>query len=151
MLNLLRWVIFLLFPLPVYIISLSQSSMYKVRVGSLNINDGRDRQKRAVISELVQQRRLDIVFLQETHSDKDNEIDLDLWWKGQYVLTHGTNFSAGVAILFSSGLDVNVISTTKIVTGRTLVVREEIQDISFCFINIYAPNHRSDRSISLGK
>ena len=116
--NLLRWVIFLLFPLPVYIISVSQSSMYKVRVGSLNINGGRDRQKRAVISEMVQQKRLDIVFLQETHSDKDNEIDGGLWWKGQYVLSHGTNFSAGVAILFSSGLDVNVISTTEIVTRQ---------------------------------
>ena len=144
MMNVLHWVIFLLFPLPVYIISLSQSSMYKVRVGSLNINGGRDRQKRAVISEMVQQKRLDIVFLQETHSDKVNEIDWGLWWKGQYVLSHDTNFSAGVAILFSPGLDVNVISTTEIVTGRALVVREEIQDISFCFINIYAPNQGSD-------
>ena len=149
--NVLHWVIFLLFPLPVYIISLSQSSMYKVRVGSLNINVGRDRQKRAVISEMVQQKRLDIVFLQETHSDKDNEIDWGLWWKGQYVLSHGTNFSAGVAILFSPGLDVNVISTTEIVTGRALVVRVEIQDISFCFSNIYAPNQGSDRLISLRK
>ena len=95
---------------------------------------------------MVQQKRLDIVFLQETHSDKDNEIDWGLWWKGQYVLSHGTNFSAGVAILFSPGLDVNVISTTEIVTGRALVVRVEIQDISFCFINIYAPNQGSDRS-----
>ena len=54
--NLLRCVIFLLFPLPVYIISLSQSSMYKVRVGSLNINGRRDQQKRAVILEMVQKK-----------------------------------------------------------------------------------------------
>ena len=74
--NVMHWVIFLfLFPLPVYSNSLSQSFMNKVRVGSLNINGGRDRQRRAVISEMITQQRLDIVFLQETHSDKENEID----------------------------------------------------------------------------
>ena len=30
-------------------------------------------------------------------------------------------------------------------TGRALVVRAEIQGLSFCFINIYAPNQGSDR------
>ena len=96
--NVLHWVIFLLlFPLPVYIISFAQSFMHKVRVGSLNINGGQDRQKRAVISEMVTQKRLDIVFLQEMHSDKENEIDCGLWWKVQYILSHGTNLSVGVA------------------------------------------------------
>jgi len=34
-----------------------------------------------------------------------------LWWKGQYVLSHKTNLSAGVAILFSSDIRVNVLKT----------------------------------------
>lgn len=85
------------------------------------------------------------IFLQETHSDKENEINWALWWKGQYILFHGTNFSAGVAIPFSPGLSVNIVSTIKIVTGRAFVVRAKVQDISFCFFNIYAPNQDSGR------
>lgn len=146
MMKLLHWVVLLLLvSLLACSLSLSLSGMHRMRMGSLNINRGRDQQRRAVISEMVLQKRLNVVFLQETHSDKDNEIDWGLWWKGQYVLSHGTNFSAGVAILFSSGLDINIISTTEIVTGRALVVRAEVQDIHFCFLNIYAPNLGSDR------
>ena len=32
-------------------------------------------------------------------------------------------------------------------TGRALVVRAKIQEISFCFLNIYAPNQGSDRLV----
>lgn len=53
--------------------------MEKIKVGSLNINGGRDGQKRAVILEIISQKRLNVVFLQETHSDKHNEIDSGLW------------------------------------------------------------------------
>ncbi len=40
------------------------------------------------------------MFLQETHSDINNEVDWGLWSDGQFVLSHGTNLSAEVAILF---------------------------------------------------
>lgn len=64
----------LLFHLSVYCTVLFFFPMHKVRVGSLNINGGRDREKRAVISELITREHLDIVFLQETHSDIQNEV-----------------------------------------------------------------------------
>lgn len=50
-------------------------------------------------------------FLQETYSDKENERDWGLMWEGQYTLNHGSNVSAGVAVLFSPRLTV----TNKIV------------------------------------
>ena len=121
--------------------------MHKVRVGSLNINGGRDLEKRVVTADMIKRKQLDIVFLQETHSDPHNEVDWGLWWRGQYVLSHGTNRSAGVAVLFAPGLDVDIISSTEIVTGRALLVRASIEGITFVFINIYAPNqgvHRTD-------
>jgi hypothetical protein len=52
-----------------------------------------------------------------------------MWWEGQHVLSHGTNFGAGVAILFSSGLGVTVVSTTEI----------------GCFFYVYAPNEGTER------
>ena len=46
--------------------------------------------------------------------------------KGQHILSHGTNFSDGVAILFSSGLGVTVVSTTEIVKRRVLLVKVDV-------------------------
>ena len=40
--------------------------MKGLRVGSLNINGGRDRVKRALVMETCQLKTLDIIFLQET-------------------------------------------------------------------------------------
>jgi len=40
------------------------------------------------------------VFLQETHSNDENEIEWNKWWEGNLVLSHETNNSAGVATLF---------------------------------------------------
>lgn len=137
-------IFFLLSLLPVSAL-LSQPFMSKIRVGSLNINGGRDGQKRAVISEMISQKSLDVVFLQETHSDTNNETDWRLWWRGQHVLCHGTNVSAGVAVLFSPRLHVDILSTTELVAGRAVLIRAQIHNISFCFYNIYAPNRSSDR------
>lgn len=51
---------------------------------------------------------LHVTFLQETRSDV-NEIKWEMWWKGQYFLSHKTNVSAGVAILFSHFILINFI------------------------------------------
>lgn len=71
-----------------------------LRVGSLNINGMRDGRKNEVLSEIINLKDLSVTFLQETHSSCSNEVNWGLWWKGEYVLSHGTNLSAGVAILF---------------------------------------------------
>jgi len=45
--------------------------MHKVRVGSLNINGGGDQLKRVIIlKKMVTQKKLDVVFLQETQWQK---------------------------------------------------------------------------------
>lgn len=72
--------------------------MEVLRVGSLNINGGRDGCKRALVLETIEQKKRNVIFLQETHSDIANELEWGLWWKGQYILSHKTNVSAGLAI-----------------------------------------------------
>jgi hypothetical protein len=59
-----------------------------------------------VLGEYAKQKKVQVLFLQETHSDVVNEVDWGLWWKGASVLSHGTNFSAGVAVLFVPRLSV---------------------------------------------
>lgn len=48
--------------------------MSVVRVGTINMNGARDVYKRALFFEFIKQKQIDVVFIQETHSDGLNEI-----------------------------------------------------------------------------
>lgn len=87
------------------------------------MGSGRNQLKRLLVSNMVSQKKPDVLFLQEIliHIDKNKEVDWGLWWTGWVGLSPGTNLSAGVAILFSLRLDMRVASTTEIVPGRVLV------------------------------
>ncbi len=100
-------------------------------MGSLNINGGRYKNKLAQISELLRIDKVNVCFLQETHTDNDNEVEWGLWWKTNFAL------SAGVAILFSE--DVNILKIEEIVKGRLLLTQIEHNGIEFLFVNVYAP------------
>lgn len=43
--------------------------MTNFKIGTLNLNGARDGHKRMVLFEFIRQKQIDIVFLQETHSD----------------------------------------------------------------------------------
>ncbi len=119
---------------------LSYLLMDILRVGSLNVNGGRDRNKRAIIAEYAYLKDINVMFLQETHSDSQNEVELYRWWEGECILSHGTNLSAGVAIIFSKHLDLNILSTIELEKGRILMAIVDIKELKFLFINVYAPN-----------
>lgn len=112
---------------------LLNTCMDNLRVGSINVNGGRDRHKRDLLLESIQLKRLNVVLLQETHSDVDNEADWKMCWKGQQILSHGTNLSAGVAILFSPETTVNILSSEEVIKGRLVLVKAEIEDFLFFF------------------
>lgn len=90
------------FTLCCFFLSLTTLYLYSFmdfsRVGSLNINGGRDRGKLAIVSEFLKIKKINVYFLQETHTNKDNEIEWGMWWEGKFVLSHGTHNSAGIAI-----------------------------------------------------
>lgn len=121
------------------------SFMEFLRVGSLNINGMRDGRKNVILSEMIKLKDLSVTFLQETHSNYSNEVDWGLWWKGDYVLSHGTNLSAGVAVLFSPSVKAKILSKNEVEPGRCLIVKAEICNFIFLFVNIYAPNVGAER------
>ena len=112
--------------------------MESLRVGSLNINGGRDRNKRGLINELIHAKHLDVVFLQETHSTEDNVVDWGMSWEGQHFHGHDTNLSAGVAILFAPRLSMTDVSFSQVERGRVIIVQATIKNMPFTFINVYA-------------
>lgn len=105
--------------------------MDSLRVGSLNINGGRDRHKRALVSEIMHQKKLNVVLLQETHSDVDTEVKWWMWWKGHYILSHGTNLSAGIAFLFMPDKRISIVKTEEFVKGRLALVKVVIEGVIF--------------------
>lgn len=64
---------------------------------------------------------------------------------GDSVLSHGTNTSDGIAILFSKEMNVNILVVEEIVKGRILLLKVEYEGSVFVLINVYAPNNRSER------
>jgi len=60
------------------------------------------------------------------------------------------NVSAGVAILFSTHLNVSILSEIEIERGLILMVNK-VENQIFVFINIYAPNKGSERIIMFRK
>ncbi len=75
--------------------------MSDIRIASLNVNGARDYRKRAQIYEVVNQNKIDVLFLQETHSDEKNAIEWAKEWGGLLFLSHNTSLSGGVAVLFN--------------------------------------------------
>lgn len=51
--------------------------------------------------QLIRQKRIYIIFIQETHSDFKNATDRTLEYEGISVLSHNTTLSGEVGILFA--------------------------------------------------
>ena len=59
-----------------------------------------------------------IIFIQESHSDKNSE---NLWryqWRGEIYFSHGTKSSRGALIAFRNGLEYKVLSEVSDTEGR---------------------------------
>ncbi len=125
--------------------------MAPLRLSSLNINGCRDATKRASLFDYIMMKNAGVVFLQETHTDVNNQIQWLSEWKGQAILSHGSSVSAGVAILLPPDYKDQPVSIFEIVSGRLLRVDVVIHGIDFSFVNVYAPNIGSERVIFFEK
>ncbi len=112
--------------------------MSEVNIASLNVNGAREIKKRAEIFEVVKQKRIDVVMLQETHSDLKNAADWAGEWEGVSVLSHNTSLSGGVAILFAKTFSPHSHQVEETVKGRLLKVRATFEYFVFVFICVYS-------------
>ena len=111
--------------------------MEHFKVGTLNVNGAREAKKRAMIYEVVKDKRMDVLFLQETHSDSLNSTDWSREWEGKVLLSHGSAASAGVGILFARSFSPITVEVEQVVEGRLMVV--------LCVLNkrMQGPDHGS--------
>jgi len=91
------------------------------------------------VGELNRAENIDLLlFLLETHSSADNEVERGMSWTGPYFFNHGTSLSAGIAVLFSQRLHLTNVSACNAEQGRLQSVQATISDIAFAFINVCA-------------
>lgn len=120
--------------------------MEDIDIASLNVNGARDSRKRAHLYEMMRQKRVDILFMQETHSDDKNCCWLDTGMAGLSCLSHHSSTSGGVAMLFTRNFTPISYSLEQIVFGRLLKVRAQFEKQAFVVICVYdtqwGNNHR---------
>ena len=112
---------------------------------SLNVRGIRTFEKRKALFLWLSKNKADIVFLQETYSSPDVE---NLWktqWKGDLYFAHGSEHSRGVLILVKERLNFELKSCTHDTQGLYIILRGNVQEQPFVFVNIYAPNKTSEQ------
>lgn len=85
--------------------------------------------------------KYDIVFLQETHSNKKIEKYWRNEWGGKMLLSHSTTNARGVATLISRRLQCKILRMERDEEGRILVVKMSMEGHEITLNNWYAPNH----------
>ena len=107
---------------------------------SFNVRGLRDTCKRSKIYNWMNQKKIDIAFLQETHSAKSSEKIWRSQWRGNIYSSHGLTNSCGVSIYFRKNLPVEIHNVIRDTEGRSIAIKCKLQDELFILVNLYAPN-----------
>ena len=107
---------------------------------TMNVQGLQNDRKRKELFMYVKKLKYDVVFMQETHSEKE----VEKIWKAEYggtmILSHGDNRSRGAAILFRTNLQCKIEKVSCHENGRYVIVDCEIANQKLTLVNIYAPN-----------
>ena len=114
--------------------------MAAINIATLNVDGARSERKRACLYELIRLKRINVMFIQEMHSDVVNEIEWKKEWEGEIILSHLSRCSGGIAILFSKDFIPQSYTVYEKIDGRLLVVKAIYEHFTLVFVNVYAPN-----------
>lgn len=106
---------------------------------SINVRGLRDNTKRKAVFLFSRSCNSDIVFLQETHSDIDDEKFWKSQWGNAMYFSHGSNYSAGVAILLNR-FNGDILESTVSNEGRWIILVLKVDNLLFIICNVYGPN-----------
>ena len=82
----------------------------------------------------------DIVFFQEVHGTKETNTLWNSEWGGKGIYANGDSNAQGVALLFSKAVGNRVRDVVRDVYGHYLICKLELEEGSYCIVNVYAPN-----------
>ena len=130
-------------PLVLLIITLK---IIMISINTLNCAGIRGAPRRSVLCEEWKRMKVDVLFLQETHvacvkegQTVEKEFGCKAFW------SFGTGNARGVGILLAHHLVYNIVKFNYDFDGRLFAIDIDMFNLNFRLINIYAPNHYSDR------
>ena len=106
----------------------------------------RDKNKLHSILRLIEEKKVDIALLQETHLVKNDRNYIEKIWKGTVHLSGSSTNSKGLITLFSKSLapeSIEILHTD----DRTIVSACKLdKEIKTIITNVYAPNNNRDKN-----
>lgn len=121
---------------------MAANNFINLKILSLNVNGIRNIAKRKAIFLFCRRSNADIFFLRETHSCKDDR----KFWKSQrgdqLYLSHASNDSAGVAILFNK-FKGDILETHSSEEGRWIILVLKVNNIILIVNNNYGHNNNA--------
>ena len=114
--------------------------MAELKLFSQNVRGLSDSSKRRKIFHWLNDKDVNVILLQETHSTKETE---HLWrseWGGSILFSHGKSNARGVCILLKNNINYNLINTISDDEGRYLILDIEFGDVKMSLTNVYGPN-----------
>ena len=116
----------------------------KFKLVSLNVEGISNLKKKGTIYTWCHSRKVDIIFLQETHSKKKTEIQWKNEWGSKMLFTHSSSNSCGTAILIKNTINCTIMSTISDPLGQYIISKIQIDDKLYVFVNVYALNKDKD-------
>ena len=102
-------------------------------MGSLNMNGGRDRVKRARVSEIIRQKSPIFCCCKKHILTLITKSSGRCGGKGSLCSAPGQILVLGSLFFFPHSLKIKIISTKEIVKGRAVMVKVEIEDNVYIF------------------
>ena len=111
-------------------------------IATVNVRGLRNAKKRKEMFVFFKKSEYDVICIQESHS---NDQDEEIWsneWGNKIIYSHGTTEAKGVAILINPKCkaQITVNKTTSDNDGRLLIVNINIGEKKILVANLYAPN-----------
>lgn len=113
---------------------------------SVNVTGVKNEVKRKSLFLFLQNKRADFYFIQESHSSEGDGSHWRSQWGSNGWFSHGSNRSAGVAILQGEGGG-QIIKHDTDKDGRWIILLADINQSLVILINIYASNSKSLNNI----
>ena len=112
------------------------------KVGSINCNGLGNRLKRDSVLNWLSSKSDEIFMLQETHTTQGTEKEWSRSWGGKIYFNHGSSNSTGTGILIKRhATHIKVVNHVILVPGRVHYLELDIENVSYCLVNVYAPNN----------
>ena len=120
--------------------------MLKGKLISLNTTGISNFRKSRTIFSWLRKQKLDVVFLQETHSTKRNEATWKKEWGATLFCSRGANVynARGVTSLIRNNFDCMVEESIVDSNGRFIILKASISGDPTLLVNIYAPNRDNE-------